>query len=247
MRRVATRQRCAPCASFGESPWARSAKSSSWMSSNNDCFCRAHLTDPITRSGPVSALKIRLASMALVQTTPRTASGLFAALALSPGNSPGSPKQLPTLTLFPATPPTADEPLSPLTARQYATHLRESFSKIAHNILPTWDDSPQEPAVRTEDIPVETQSQPVDSTKHRPLASNEARQLSLLLIQHFFPARGNARVMMKESIHLAEMLHEAGVRWDSKRRVMGLHLRGIWEEGQRLTFGSPIGGHGPME
>lgn len=52
---------------------------------------------------------------------------------------------------------------------------------------------------------------------------------------------------MSESISLAEKLHEAGVRWDKKRRVMGMHLRGIWEEGQRLGNVKTIGGHGPME
>jgi hypothetical protein len=42
---------------------------------------------------------------------------------------------------------------------------------------------------------------------------------------------------MKASIDLAEMLHESGIRWDSQRRVMGMHLRGIWEEGSRLVGG----------
>ena len=42
---------------------------------------------------------------------------------------------------------------------------------------------------------------------------------------------------MKASIELAEKLHDAGIRWDQHRRVMGMHLRGIWEEGARLVGG----------
>jgi hypothetical protein len=52
---------------------------------------------------------------------------------------------------------------------------------------------------------------------------------------------------MSGSIALAEKLDEAGIRWDKKRRVMGMHLRGIWEEGQRLGNAKSVGGHGPME
>ncbi|WVQ97789.1 hypothetical protein IAU59_004903 [Kwoniella sp. CBS 9459] len=35
--------------------------------------------------------------------------------------------------------------------------------------------------------------------------------------------------MMEKSIAVAEVLHDAGIRWDKSRRVMGTHLRGIWE------------------
>lgn len=52
--------------------------------------------------------------------------------------------------------------------------------------------------------------------------------------------------MMRDAISLAGKLDEAGVRWDKKRRVMGLHLRGIWDEGGKLG-GRDEGGHGPME
>lgn len=84
-------------------------------------------------------------------------------------------------------------------------------------------------------------------TPLRVLATNEAKQLSLLLTQHFFPVRGSPKGLMKESIALAEKLHEAGIRWDKKRRVMGMHLRGIWEESQKLGTGRGVGAHGPME
>ncbi len=47
---------------------------------------------------------------------------------------------------------------------------------------------------------------------------------------------------MRESIELAEKLHEVGVRWDRHRRVMGMHLKGIWEEGQKLVHGKTTGG-----
>ena len=82
---------------------------------------------------------------------------------------------------------------------------------------------------------------------HRHLASNEARQLTLLLTQHLWPVRSSPRALMRESIALSERLHDAGIRWDRHRRVMGMHLRGIWEEGQRLAHGRVLGGHGPME
>lgn len=50
---------------------------------------------------------------------------------------------------------------------------------------------------------------------------------------------------MSESIRLAEELHEAGIRWDRRRRVMGMHLRGIWEEGEKLeSGGAGVGGEG---
>lgn len=43
---------------------------------------------------------------------------------------------------------------------------------------------------------------------------------------------------MKASIELAEKLHDSGIRWDRYRRVMGMHLRGTWEEGARLVGGT---------
>ena len=76
---------------------------------------------------------------------------------------------------------------------------------------------------------------------------NEARQLTLLLTQHLFSVRHSPKFLMRESIHLAEKLYGVGIRWDRHRRVMGLHLRGIWEEGQRLGTGKDGGGHGLME
>jgi hypothetical protein len=82
---------------------------------------------------------------------------------------------------------------------------------------------------------------------YRQLATNEARQLTLLLIQHLFPVRSSPKGLMQESIQLAEKLHDAGIRWDGKRRVMGLHLRGIWEESGRLGKGLSLSSHGPIE
>ncbi|EIW68714.1 hypothetical protein TREMEDRAFT_63177 [Tremella mesenterica DSM 1558] len=95
--------------------------------------------------------------------------------------------------------------------------------------------------------PIKIDLPPPKSVPHRPLASNEARQLTLLLTQHLWPIRTSSKGMMRESIALAEKLHEAGVRWDKHRRVMGMHLRGIWEEGQRLGNARMPGGMSPME
>ncbi|KAK4688928.1 pre-rRNA-processing protein TSR1, partial [Tremellales sp. Uapishka_1] len=38
---------------------------------------------------------------------------------------------------------------------------------------------------------------------------------------------------MRESILLSEKLDGAGIRWDRHRRVMGIHLRGLWEGSQK--------------
>ncbi|KAI9635495.1 uncharacterized protein MKK02DRAFT_44185 [Dioszegia hungarica] len=80
---------------------------------------------------------------------------------------------------------------------------------------------------------------------YRPLSLQEARQLTLLLHQSLFPVRTSPKGLMSESIRLAEELHEAGIRWDRRRRVMGMHLRGIWEEGEKLeSGGAGVGGEG---
>lgn len=76
-------------------------------------------------------------------------------------------------------------------------------------------------------------SSPVPET-YRPLSTVEARQLTALLHARFFPLRSSARLLMSESIKLAEELHGAGIRWDRVRRVMGMHLRGIWAEGAKV-------------
>ena len=57
------------------------------------------------------------------------------------------------------------------------------------------------------------------------------------MVQHLYPVRASSKGIMKASIDLAERLHESGIRWDQHRRVMGMHLRGIWEEGSRLVGG----------
>jgi hypothetical protein len=84
---------------------------------------------------------------------------------------------------------------------------------------------------------------------YRALSTSEARQLTLVLHDKFWPVRTSAKGMMTTSICLAEELHSAGIRWDRRRRVMGLHLRGIWEEGEKLGCGGVAGndGHRAME
>lgn len=56
---------------------------------------------------------------------------------------------------------------------------------------------------------------------------------------------------MQASIDLAEVLHENGIRWDRQRRVMGIHLHSIWEQGLRLVGGNEhvvrLARPGPME
>lgn len=90
-------------------------------------------------------------------------------------------------------------------------------------------------------------TEPKDS--FRSLSLVEARQLTMLLHQALFPVRTSPKGMMTASIKLAEELHEAGIRWDRQRMVMGLHLKGIWEEGEKLETGNGMGvdGHRAME
>ena len=156
--------------------------------------------------------------MALAPLTPRTPSDIFAALALSP--TVAVPSSLPVLHFSPptASSTSALSPFWPTSAATSASPISSSESQIH---LP--------------------------NIHHRALTSNEAKQLSMLLAQHLFPVRNSSKGLMKEAIDLAEKLHEAGIRWDTKRRVMGMHLRGIWEEGQRLGNVRSVGGHGPME
>lgn len=78
----------------------------------------------------------------------------------------------------------------------------------------------------------------------RPLCLSEARQLTLLLRQSLFPVRAAPKNLMSESIRLAEELHAVGIRWDRRRRVMGMHLRGIWEEGEKLGGSGGLEGRG---
>ena len=211
-------------------------------------------------------------TMALVEmpVSARTPIDLFATLALSPPLASGHPSAVPSICFLPSTPPTASTKLQQLKERLYG-HLANDSSDIGDNNvsaegrdevktiisekgIPTPEASDEDDHDRGHGVPLSARFIPPHTVPsppkptHRPLASNEARQLSLLLIQHFFPLRSHPRGMMKESIALAEQLHDAGIRWDTKRRVMGMHLRGIWEEGQRLAVaGRSIGGHGPME
>ncbi|ORX34354.1 hypothetical protein BD324DRAFT_143968 [Kockovaella imperatae] len=183
---------------------------------------------PITLTqGPISA---------------KTPTDLFATLALSPPLGSILPSAVPTIAFSPPTPPTAIS-LTQAQAYLLEQHLdSEGVDDRDKNGMS--EDGGDSILPSASFNPPPTMPGPV----HRPLASNEARQLSLLLTQHFFPLRSQPRSMMKESIHLAEKLHEAGIRWDTKRRVMGLHLRGIWEEGQKLSYTrTAIGGHGPMD
>ena len=190
--------------------------------------------------------------MALVEmpVSANTPTDLFATLALTPTLASGQPSAVPAICFSPPTPPTADS-----VARSHLQRLKEHlYGHLPTNSqgIPGMENGLPTPESSEDDTSLSSASflppQTVAGAKHRPLASNEARQLSLLLIQHLFPVRGHPKLMMKESIELAEKLHEAGIRWDTKRRVMGMHLRGIWEEGQRLsTIGRAVGGHGPME
>jgi hypothetical protein len=71
------------------------------------------------------------------------------------------------------------------------------------------------------------------------------------MTQYFLPPRGSSKNSMQASIELAEVLHHHGIRRDRQRRLMGIHLRGIWEQGVRLVGGNEhvvrLARPGPME
>jgi hypothetical protein len=149
----------------------------------------------------------------ILPITPNTPSSLLAALALSPVLAPlSSNLRAPSQTSIPSISllPPSPIPLSPV---------------LSPSITTT-------PILAYPPKPITTLN-----TTHRVLGLNEARQITLLMVQHLYPVRASSKGLMKSSIDLAEQLHESGIRWDQHRRVMGMHLRGIWEEGSRLVGG----------
>jgi len=156
--------------------------------------------------------------------SPKTPCGIFAALALSPTVATGHASSVPALHLSPPTPTATG-------TRTEGDELPSPFYSPAGSLMPISPDG------------LPTDAGPV----HRRLALNEARQLGLLLMQQLFPVRNNVKGITRESILLADKLHDAGVRWDKLRRVMGMHLRGIWEEGQRFGNGRGVTRHSAME
>lgn len=159
--------------------------------------------------------------------TPKTPVDFFAALALSPtpqggpGHA-GPATPLPSFTISPPSPTSSDE-LSP--------GLTTPLDRLAAG-------SRSPPAVTAPAAPVDP---------HRPLTPAEATQLTLLLVQQLNPVSSSSKGLMGECIALAEQLHAAGVRWDKHRRVMGMHLRGIWEEGCWWSNGVGPSHHSTME
>lgn len=148
--------------------------------------------------------------------TLRTPVDFLAALTLSP--RPEHQPERRSLMTFPSFTFTVSPPSPTAT---------EEVSPAAQEAAP---DTPDEPSLVTAP-PAAVQRRP----SHRSLTPAEARQLTLLLTQELNPVRSSPKSLMGECIVLAEKLHEAGVRWDKHRRVMGMHLRGIWEEGCRWT------------
>ena len=75
----------------------------------------------------------------------------------------------------------------------------------------------------------------------RPLTQAEARQLTLVMrttLGSISRMKGlDSKEAMQESIQLAQKMHEAGLKWDKRRRVMGIHLRGVWEGLEGVTMG----------
>ncbi|OCF37602.1 hypothetical protein I316_00729 [Kwoniella heveanensis BCC8398] len=89
--------------------------------------------------------------------------------------------------------------LTPIEAKQLATYLTQQFS-----LKP-------KPKAKTRTISIS--SIPIPTINMN--MNNNAQK--------------KQKGMMERSIECAEALHDAGIRWDRSRRVMGMHLRGIWE------------------
>lgn len=159
--------------------------------------------------------------------TPRTPVDVFAALALSPIPAGQPPSITPALPLpsFTISPPS---PTSSCESRPGRT------GSVASPTTGSSSPSPVNPP-------------PAPTGSHRPLTPAEATQLTLLLVQQLNPVSSSSKGLMGECISLAEQLHVAGVRWDKHRRVMGMHLRGIWEEGCRWSNGVGPSHHATME
>lgn len=165
--------------------------------------------------------------------SPHTPCDMFAALALSPSlATAGHRSAVAALHFSPPTPSATCTATNAGAGAQMTSLPSPFYSPTSGDISAAVDDHSE----RTD----------ADYT-HRPLTLGEARQLGLLLMQQLLPVRNDLKGTTRESILLADKLHDAGVRWDKHRRVMGLHLRSIWEEGQRFGNGRVASGHNAME
>ncbi|WVQ68953.1 uncharacterized protein L199_007162 [Kwoniella botswanensis] len=70
--------------------------------------------------------------------------------------------------------------------------------------------------------------------KYRSLTSKESKQLAEILLSTFKPHKRNQKELMRVSIDLASKLDDCGIKWDKQRRVMGIHLRGLFEMGMKM-------------
>ncbi|WWC87198.1 uncharacterized protein L201_002084 [Kwoniella dendrophila CBS 6074] len=79
----------------------------------------------------------------------------------------------------------------------------------------------------------------------RSLTIKESKQLSLIIQQSFsnFKSNNNGnndyakKEIMRISIELAKKFDECGIKWDKYRKVMGMHIRGLWEMSNKVTNG----------
>lgn len=147
--------------------------------------------------------------------TPRTPSSLLAALCLSPVLAPlnashdSSPStDIPRISLLS---PAPAAPIVPAQAVPLTNEVVDLRSPLNHTVSFGRGSGP------------------------RLLSHNEARQLTLLMVEYLHPVRTSTKRLMQKSIDLAEILHRHGIRWDRQRRVMGIHIRSLWEQGLRLT------------
>ncbi|OCF59110.1 hypothetical protein L486_03611 [Kwoniella mangroviensis CBS 10435] len=73
--------------------------------------------------------------------------------------------------------------------------------------------------------------------QYRSLTFQESKQLAEILVSTFKPHKKNPKELMRVSIDLASRLDDCGIKWDKQRKVMGIHLRGLFEMGMKMRDG----------
>ncbi|WVW78769.1 hypothetical protein I302_100731 [Kwoniella bestiolae CBS 10118] len=81
--------------------------------------------------------------------------------------------------------------------------------------------------------PYPRQSRTRNKENYRSLTTRESQQLASILLSSLKPHKKNPKELMRASIELASKLDGCGIKWDKQRKVMGIHLRGLYEIGLR--------------
>ncbi|WRT65048.1 uncharacterized protein IL334_001990 [Kwoniella shivajii] len=167
----------------------------------------------------------------LVITSPRTPSALLASLILSPrigdSFSPTSSSSVPQPILSILSPllPSYSGIPSKVTRPPTPLPCPRPFP------FPSPGPSSDSGILRKYGFPDPDHCSPTNLPKvtYRRLTNLESLQIALLISRQFYPHRNHPKELMKVSIDLAGKLDQVGVKWDKKRKIMGMHLRGLWD------------------